>query len=89
MPNRVKDADRLTHRFMVNCTARQHATVLAEAEDSGMAPSIIARMAFAEGLAKVRNRGNSLRNITKMRERKRAEKGNGVRSVRPIETKEV
>ena len=74
MPNRVRDADRLTHRFMVNCTKGQYDMVMAEASDSGMAPSIIARMAFSEGLTKVRDRGRALRNVTKMRERRRTEK---------------
>ena len=32
---RVKDAERLTHRFMVNCTTAQHDMVMAEAHDSG------------------------------------------------------
>ena len=72
---RVKDAERLTHRFMVNCTTAQHDMVMAEAQDSGLAPSIIARMAFAEGLTKVRDRGRALRNVTKARQRKREEKG--------------
>ena len=43
---RVNDADRLTHRFMVNCTEDQYRMVLDEAQHEGIQPGIIARGAF-------------------------------------------
>ena len=47
---RLPDDQKLSFRFLVNCNRSQYETVLAEARERGLAPTIIAREAFVRGL---------------------------------------
>ena len=67
---RVNDADRLTHRFMVNVTEEQHRTVMAEAEADNIQPGIVARRAFTMGLAELHKRRQAVRRQTAYKNRK-------------------
>ena len=67
---RVSDDERLTHRFMVNCTKAQHDVVMDEAKERQLAPGIVARMAFAEGLAEVRRKRLAVRRQISLAKRK-------------------
>ena len=58
---RVSDAERLTRRCMVNMTEEQYAIVVGEANERGLAPSIVARMAFAAGLADIRKKRQAVK----------------------------
>ena len=71
---RVSDAERLTKRCMVNMTEEQYATVLDEANERGLAPSIVARMAFAAGLTDIRNKRQAMRRQINYTNRKTKER---------------
>lgn len=70
---RVSEADRLTHRFMVNCTAEQHRIVMDEAEQDGIQPGIVARRAFSMGLQELRKKRTAVRRQTSYMDRKARE----------------
>lgn len=67
---RVSDDERLTKRCMVNMTEEQYAVLLDEAEQRGLAPSIVARMAFAEGLPEIRKKRLAVNRQTNYAKRK-------------------
>ena len=67
---RVSDDERLTKRCMVNMTEEQYAVLLDEAEQRGLAPSIVARMAFAEGLPEIRKKRLAVNQQTNYAKRK-------------------
>ena len=67
---RVSDDERLTHRFMVNCTKAQHDVVMDEANERGLAPSIVARRAFEAGLPEIRKKRLAVKRQTNYAKRK-------------------
>ena len=54
---RLPDDQKLSFRFLVNCNRLQYDMVQTEAEARGVAPTIIAREAFARGLESLRTNG--------------------------------
>ena len=70
MPARVSASERLTRRFMVNCTEEQYRVVLDEAEHEGIQPGIVARRAFAIGLSDLRKKRLAVRRQTEYAKRK-------------------
>lgn len=71
---RVSDEARLTKRCMVNMTEEQYQIVLDEANERGLAPSIVARMAFEAGLADIRKNRQAVKRQTIYAKRKAKEK---------------
>lgn len=70
MPGRVSDTERLTQRFMVNCTEEQYRIVLEEAEHEDIQPGIVARRAFTMGLTDLRKKRLAVRRQTQYAKRK-------------------
>ena len=58
---RVPENQRLKHRVMLNMTDEQHEMLVAEAHERGLAPSIIARIAFSKGLPTIRKKRQAVR----------------------------
>ena len=67
---RVKDDERLTRRFMVNCTEDQHRIVMDEAEQDDIQPGIVARRAFTMGLQELRKKRQGVRRQLEYLDRK-------------------
>ena len=70
---RILEKERLRHRITINLNDAQYGIVMDEAEQQGLAPSIICRKAFAEGLPALRRRALASRWKSKRKRRKEDE----------------
>ena len=61
MGPRVTEKDRLKHKVLIRLNDDQYAMLLDEASARKLAPTIIARLAFAEGLHEIRKKSNMTR----------------------------
>ena len=59
MPLRVTEKERLKHKVLITLNDDQYRMLLDEAGDRNLAPSIIARLAFARGLPAIRRKRQS------------------------------
>ena len=53
---RVPKNERLHHKVLISLNDDQYSMLLDEARDRNLAPSIIGRLAFAEGLPEIRRK---------------------------------
>ena len=56
MKSRVTEGERLRHKVLFSLNAEQYEMLLDEARARNLAPSITARLAFAEGLPRTRRK---------------------------------
>ena len=59
MPPRVPEKELLRHKVLISLNDDQYKILLDEARERNLAPSIIGRMAFAEGLPEIRRKRQS------------------------------
>ena len=59
MPPRVLEKERLRHKVLLSLNDDQYRMLLDEAGDRNLAPSIIARLVFAQGLPAIRRKRQS------------------------------
>ena len=56
MPPRIPESERLRHKVLIALNDDQYSMLMDEARDRNLAPSIIGRLAFAEGLPEIRKK---------------------------------
>ena len=61
MPPRIPESERLRHKVLIALNDDQYSMLMDEACDRNLAPSIIGRLAFAEGLPEIRKKRQAVR----------------------------
>ena len=61
MPPRIPESERLRHKVLIALNDDQYSMLMDEARDRNLAPSIIGRLAFAEGLPEIRRKRQAVR----------------------------